>query len=222
MKTMTTNSKELNSTLISIKPSDFQEDWDVLYRQTSLLGFEYHLFFDALHFLALNNVFFDRNTILDIKKAVMNDIDKKNVGNEIVNMQLRNGVVPMKLKDVLLKRIDSDIEEYVEYVENNVKNPKKMVIQEIDDLYYSCISLIRDASMNGKKNESPVSVDYFCDVFQDKVEDLKNLGCHLRNGGILQVMFQVIMMCKMCGGDFHMIDALYNKLGEYLESNYKD
>lgn len=222
MKTMTKNSKKSNSTLISIKPSDFKEDWDALYKQTSLLGFEYHLFFDALHFLALNNVFFDRNTILDIKKAVMNDIDKKNVGNEIVNMQLRNGVVPMKLKDVVSKRIDKDIEEYVEYVESNVKNPKNMMIQEIDDLYYSCISLIQDASMDGKKSTSPVSVDYFYDVFQDKVEDLKNLGCHLRNGGILQVMFQVIMMCKMEGGDFHMIDTLYNKLGEYLEDNYKD
>lgn len=31
MKTMTTNSKELNSTLIEIKPSDFKEDWDALY-----------------------------------------------------------------------------------------------------------------------------------------------------------------------------------------------
>ena len=222
MKTMTTNSKELNSTLIEIKPSDFKEDWDVLYMQTSLLGFEYHLFDDALHFLTLNNVFFDRNTILDIKKAVMNDIDKKNVGNEIVNVQLRNEVVPMKLKDVVSKQIDEDIEGYVNYVESNVKNPKKMVIQEIDDLYYSCISLIRDASMNGKKNESSDSVDYFYDEFQDKVEDLKNLGCKPENGGILQVMFQVIMMCKMCGGDFHMIDALYNKFGEYLEANYKD
>ena len=219
---MTTNSKKSNSTLISIKPSDFIEDWDALYKQTSLLGFEYHLFFDALHFLALNKVFFDHNTILDIKKAVMDDIDKKNVGNEIVNMQLKNEVVPMNIKDVVLHRIDKDIEEYVDYVESSVKNPKKMVIQEIDDLYYSCISLIRDASMNGKKNTSPVGIDYFYEVFKDTVENLENLGCHPGNGGILQAMFQVTMMCKMCGGDFHMIDALYNKLGEYLEANYKD
>ena len=218
---MTTNSKKSYSTLISIKPSDFKEDWDALYKQTSLLGFEYHLFFDALHFLALNNVFFDRNTILDIKRAVMKDIDKKNVGNEIVNIQL-NEVVPMKLKDAVLHRIDKDIEGYMEYVDIKVNNPKKMVIQEIDDLYYICISLIRDASMNGKKNTSPVGVDYFYDVFQDIVEDLKNLGCYPENGGIIQAMFQVIMMCKMCGGDFHMIDTLYNKLGEYLEANYKD
>ena len=219
---MTTNSKKSYSTLISIKPSDFKEDWDALYKQTSLLGFEYHLFFDALHFLALNNVFFDRNTILDIKRAVMKDIDKKNVGNEIVNMQLKNEVVPMKLKDEVSNLIDKRIEEYVNYVEIKVNNPKKMVIQEIDDLYYTCISLIRDASMNGKKNTSPDGVDYFCYVFQDKVEDLKNLGCYPENGGIIQVMFQVIMMCKMCGGDFHMIDSLENKLGEYLEANYKD
>ena len=218
---MTRNSKKSYSTLISIKPSDFKEDWDALYKQTSLLGFEYHLFFDALHFLALNNVFFDRNTILDIKRAVMKDIDKKNVGNEIVNIQL-NEVVPMKLKDAVSYLIDKRIEEYVNYVDIKVNNPKKMVIQEIDDLYYICISLIRDASMNGKKNTSPDGVDYFCYVFQDKVKDLENLGCYLRNGGIIQVMFQVIMMCKMEGGDFHMIDTLYNKLGEYLEANYKD
>ena len=217
---MTRNSKKSYSTLISIKPSDFKEDWDALYKQTSLLGFEYHLFFDALHFLALNNVFFDRNTILDIKRAVMKDIDKKNVGNEIVNIQL-NEVVPMKLKDAVSYLIDKRIEEYVNYVDIKVNNPKKMVIQEIDDLYYICISLIRDASMNGKKNTSPDGVDYFCYVFQDKVKDLENLGCYLRNGGIIQVMFQVIMMCKMEGGDFHMIDTLYNKLGEYLEANYK-
>ena len=217
---MTRNSKKSYSTLISIKPPDFKEDWDALYKQTSLLGFEYHLFFDALHFLALNNVFFDRNTILDIKRAVMKDIDKKNVGNEIVNIQL-NEVVPMKLKDAVSYLIDKRIEEYVNYVDIKVNNPKKMVIQEIDDLYYICISLIRDASMNGKKNTSPDGVDYFCYVFQDKVKDLENLGCYLRNGGIIQVMFQVIMMCKMEGGDFHMIDTLYNKLGEYLEANYK-
>ena len=218
---MTTNSKKSYSILISIKPSDFKEDWDALYKQTSLLGFEYHLFFDALHFLALNNIFFDRNTILDIKRAVMKDIDKKNVGNEIVYLQL-NEVVQMKLKDAVSYLIDKRIEEYVNYVDIKVNNPKKMVIQEIDDLYYICISLIRDASMNGKKNTSPDGVDYFCYVFQDKVEDLENLGCYLRNGGIIQVMFQVIMMCKMEGGDFHMIDALYNKLGEYIEANYKD
>ena len=221
MKTMTKNSKKSYSTLISIKPSDFKEDWDVLYKQTSLLGFEYHLFFDALHFLALNNIFFDRNTILDIKRAVMKDIDKKNIGNEIVYLQL-NEEVQMKLKDAVSYLIDKRIEEYVNYVDIKVNNPKKMVIQEIDDLYYICISLIRDASMNGKKNTSPDGVDYFCYVFQDKVEDIENLGCYLRNGGIIQVMFQVIMMCKMEGGDFHMIDALYNKLGEYLEANYKD
>ena len=219
---MTINSKKSNSTLILIKQSDFKEDWDALYKQTSLLGFEYHLFFDALHFLALNNVFFDRDTILDIKRAVMKDIDKKNVGNGIENMQIKNEVVPMKLKDAVLRLIDKVIEEYMEYVDIKVNNPKKMVIQEIDDLYYTCISLIRDASMNGKKNTSSDGVDYFCYVFEDKVEDLENLGCYPEKGGIIQVMFQVIMMCKMCGGDFHMIDTLNNKLGEYIEANYKD
>ena len=218
---MTTNSKKSYSTLISIKPSDFKEDWNALYKQTSLLGFEYHLFFDALHFLALNNVFFDRNTILDIRRAVMKDIDKKNFGNEIVNIQL-NEVVPMKLKDAVLHRIDKDIEGYMEYVDIKVKNPKKMVIQEIDDLYYICIILIRDASMNGKKSTSNKTIDDYYKEFIANIDRYKKGLHNIEEVDVLYSMFEVIRKCKYEGGDFHMIDTLCNKLGEYLEANYKD
>lgn len=58
--------------------------------------------------------------------------------------------------------------------------------------------------------------------FIEDIDRYKNLLHNIEKVDVLYIMFDVMCGCKDFGGDFHMIDALYNKLGEYLEANYKD
>ena len=96
------------------------------------------------------------------------------------------------------------------------------MIQELGDIFYFCIGLIRDASMNGKKSTSYKSVDDLYKSFLGNIDIYRNRMHNIDEADVLYLMFNEILFCSRIGGDFHMIDALYNKLGEYLEANYKD
>ena len=75
-----------------------------------------------------------------------------------------------------------------------------------------------DASTDELWDRSEKNIDDYYNSFLEKINNRKELWPNLDEGDILYSMFEKIELCR----DFHMIDALYNKLGEYLEANYKD
>ena len=212
MKTMTKNSKEFNSNISNRlydewtlkcynKRSDEElplglEDW-------LFATYEISKFDDAILFHMKMGVYFDNETFANIKKLFMNDIDKKGASQAV--------------KDSVESIIDEYIEYYSSFDEAKGKT-KKVMFQEIDDLYYSCISLIRDASTDEVWDRSEESIDDYYNSFLEKINNRKELLSNLDEGDILYSMFEKIELCR----DFHMIDALYNKLGEYLEANFED
>ena len=194
MKTMTKNSKEFNSNISKQAHSSF-----------SIEFYERQMINAALGFLLRNNVYFYDEALLDIKELVMNDLGKKNASK--------------KDKDEVADHIDS----YFDYYKDGFKaNTNKIMIQDLGDLFYCCIGIIRDASMNGKKSTSNKSIDDYYKEFIANIDRYKKGLHNIEEVDVLYSMFEVIRKCKYEGGDFHMIDALYNKLGEYLEANYKD
>ena len=188
------NSKENNSNVSKHQYSSF-----------SLAYYENHMIDCALNFLLHHNVYFDDEALLDIKKLVMDDLDKRNASQ--------------KDKD----DVSASIDRYIGYYKDDFKgNTRKIMIQELDDIFYSCISLIRESSMDGKKSTSKKTIDDYYKSFLDNIDKVKGFGSGIEESDIVFLMFVAIRICKFQGGDFHMIDALQNKLGEYLEANFKD
>lgn len=192
MKTMTKNSK--NSNISKQTHSSF-----------SIEFYERQMINAALGFLIRNNVYFYDEAFLDIKELVMDDLARKNASK--------------KDKDEVADHIDS----YFDYYKDSFKaNTNKVMIQELGDIFYCCIGIIRDASMNGKKSTSNKSIDDYYKEFIANIDRYKKGLHNIEEVDVLYSMFEIIRKCKYEGGDFHMIDTLYNKLGEYLEANYKD
>lgn len=192
--TILTNSKENNSNVSKHRYSSF-----------SLAYYERQMINSAIRFLVHNNVDIDDETFANIKKLVMDDLDKRNASQ--------------KDKDEVSASFDRDIDYYKYQVKGNTR---KVMIQELDDLFYLCISIVRDISMDGKKSTSKKSIDDYYKSFLDDIERYKKCLHNLEEVDVIYLMFEVICGCKIDGGDFHMIDALQNKLGEYLEANHKD
>ena len=192
--TILTNSKENNSNVSKHRYSSF-----------SLAYYEKQMINSAIRFLAHNNVYIDDETFANIKKLVMDDLDKRNASQ--------------KDKDEVSASFDRDIDYYKYEVKGNTR---KVMIQELDDLFYFCISIVRDISMDGKKSTSKKSIDDYYKSFLDDIDRYKKWLHNFEEVDVMYLMFEVICGCKIDGGDFHMIDALQNKLGEYLEANFKD
>ena len=170
-----------------------------------LVNYGKDLFLDPLNFLWNNKVYLDNETLLDIKELVMDELDKKNASQEA--------------KDKVVANIDK----FIVYFKKETKGEtKKVMIQELDDIFYLCLSLIWYTSMNVKKNTSYKSVDDYYKTFLGNLYIYRNRMHNIDEVDALYLMFNEILFCSRIGGDFHMIDALYNKLGEYLEANYKD
>ena len=163
------------------------------------------LFLDPLNFLWNNKFYLDNETLLDIKELVMDELDKKDASQEA--------------KD----KVASDIDKFIVYFKKETKGEtKKVMIQELDDIFYLCLSLIWYTSMNVKKNTSKKSIDEHYKTFLGNLGIYRNLMHNIEEADALYLMFNEILFCSRIGGDFHIIDTLYNKLGEYLEANYKD
>ena len=192
--TILTNSKENNSNVSKHRYSSF-----------SLAYYERQMINSAIRFLAHNNVYIDDETFANINKLVMDDLDKRNASQ--------------KDKDEVSASFDRDIDYYKYKVKGNTR---KVMVQELDDLFYFCISIVRDISMDGKKSTCKKTIDDYYKSFLDDIDRYKKFLHNLEEVDVIYLMFEVICGCKIDGGDFHMIDALYDKLFEYLEVNHKD
>ena len=173
----------------------------------ALAEYVYHLFEDAIEFHKLNNVYFDEETLSDIKKLFMKELDK------IVDSQ--------EVEDEVSSHIDAYIQSYV--IEGE---PKKAMFEEIDDLYYSCIDLIKEASKNVKENTCKKTIDDYINKFDNRIDKLYDLeliyhadfpGADMGLVFVYDIMFQTILKCYFDGGDFKMIQELHTKLEEDFE-----
>lgn len=196
-----TKNEEINS--IFNLPFDMDDDWNKKVEDYFFAAYEYSKFVDAMNFLKSNNIYLYDEAFFDIKELFIEDLFKKKA-----SLAVRNEVA-------------ASIDRYFDYNKCDFKaNTRKVMIQKIDDLFYFCIDIVRDASMNGKKSTSKKSVDDYYESFLDSIDKTKELGHNIYEGDVLYKMFQTIAKCKVEGGEFDMIDALYDKLGEYLEANY--
>lgn len=174
----------------------------------SLEDYAGELFNSPITFLANNHVYFDNEALLNIKKLVMVNLDKKNASQEV--------------KDEVADRIDLNISMYNAFYNVDVKDGKEIMIQELDDIFNSCIDLAKEASKNVKENTCKKTIDDYYKSFLDNIDKVREFGSGIEESDIVFLMFVAIRICKFNGGDFYMIDALYDKLGEYLEANHKD
>lgn len=174
----------------------------------ALAEYVYHLFEDAIEFHKLNNVYFDWLMLLDIKKAFL---------EELVDTYANEAVV-----DEVSDHIDAYIQSYK--IEGE---PKKVMFKELEDIYCSCIDLVKEASKNVKENTCKKSIDDdYIITFGTKLNNL--LDFYLfdtlwTNRGLVFVrhsMFQIILKCYVDGGDSKMIDELHAKLEEVFKKDY--
>lgn len=174
----------------------------------ALAEYVYYLFEDAIEFHKLNNVYFDQQTILDIKNLFMEELDEIGA-NEAV-------------EDEVSSHIYAYMGHYM--IEGE---PKKVMFKDLEDIYCSCIDLVKEASKSVKENTCKKTIDDdYIISFGTKLNHLLDLGlidCLLDNRGLVfvrHVMFQTILKCFVDGGDFNMIQELYNKLEENFKKDY--
>lgn len=173
----------------------------------ALAEYVYHLFEDAIEFHKLNNIYFDWLMLLDIKKAFLEELD---------NIDANEAVV-----DEVSNHIDAYIQSYV--IEGE---PKKVMFKELEDIYCSCIDLVKEASKNVKENKCKKSIDDdYIITFGTKLNNLLDFDLFdtlWTNRGLVFVrhlMFQIILKCYVDGGDFNMIQELHTKLEEYFKEH---
>ena len=211
------NSKEFNSILntafdhqLDSILNDADEAVKDNWAETLLGNYEHSKLTDAINLYDRLDMYFDNDTLNDIFALFEKDLEKK------------GGSIEARETYCSLINYYEDFVNYRFHYDNyNVGEIKKIMIQEIDDLYYSCISLIIETSMNVKKSTSKNSVDDYYKSFLDNIAKLEKFVHNIDESDVVFIMFWEIVKCKRDGGDFHMIDTLYNKLGEYLEENYK-
>ena len=147
-----------------------------------LANYGKYLFLYPLNFLWNNKVYLDNETLLDIKELVMDELDKKYASQEV--------------KD----KVESDIDKFIVYFKKEAKGEtKKVMIQELDDIFYFCIGLIRDASMNGKKAHLKKTIDEHYKTFLGNLYIYRNRMHNIDEADALYLMFNEILFCSRIG-----------------------
>ena len=184
------------------------DDFEQTVSGQALSEYAYHMFEDAIEFHKLNNVYFDNETLQNIKELFM---------DEVVDTGANEAVA-----DEVSDHIDAYIQSYV--IEGE---PKKVMFQKAEDLYYFCIDLVKEASKNVKENTCKKTIDDdYLITFGTKCNNLLDFNLFdtlWDNRGLVFVrhlMFQIILKCFVDGGDFNMIQELHTKLEEYFKKDY--
>ena len=184
------------------------DDFEQTVSGNALAEYAYHLFEDAIEFHKLNNVYFDEEALQDLKELFI---------DEVVDTGANEAVV-----DEVSSHIDAYIQSYK--IEGE---PKKVMIQEAEDIYYFCIDLIKEASENVKENTCKKTIDDdYIITFETKLNNLIDFnlidGLWTDRGFVFvrHLMFQIILKCFVDGGDSKMIDELHLKLEEDFKEHY--
>lgn len=183
------------------------DDFEQTVSGNALAEYVYYLFEDAIEFHKLNNVYFDEKTLQNIKELFMDEV--VDIANDAV-------------EDEVSSHIDAYIQSYV--IEGE---PKKVMFEEAEDIYCSCIDLVKEASKSVKENTCKKTIDDdYIISFGTKVNTLLDFNLFdtlWDDRGLVFVrylMFQIILKCFVDGGDFNMIQELHTKLEEYFKKEY--
>ena len=184
------------------------DDFEETVSGNALAEYTYHMFEDAIEFHKLNNIYFDEEALQDLKELFI---------DEVVDTGSNEAVV-----DEVSNNIDAYIQSYK--IEGE---PKKVMFQEAEDIYYFCIDLIKEASENVKENtcKKTIDDDYLIN-FETKLNNLIDFnlidGLWTDRGFVFvrHLMFQIILKCFVDGGDSKMIDELHLNLEEDFQEHY--
>ena len=191
------------------RPFDTEDDdFEETVSGNSLAEYAYHMFEDAIEFHKLNNVYFDEEALQDLKKLFIDEVVDTGANEAVVN------------------EVSSHIDAYIQSYKIEGE-PKKVMFQEAEDIYYFCIDLIKEASENVKENtcKKTIDDDYLIN-FETKLNNLIDFnlidGLWTDRGFVFvrHLMFQIILKCFVDGGDSKMIDELHLKLEEDFQEHY--
>lgn len=191
------------------RPFDTEDDdFEQTVSGNALAEYAYHMFEDAIEFHKLNNIYFDEEALHDIKELFIDEVVDTGANEAVVN------------------EVSSNIDAYLHSYKIEGE-PKKVMFQEAEDIYYFCIDLIKEASENVKENtcKKTIDDDYLIN-FETKCNNLLDFNLFdtlWENRGLVFVrhlMFQIILKCFVDGGDFNMIQELHTKLEECLKKDY--
>ena len=184
------------------------DDFEQTVSGNALAEYTYHMFEDAIEFHKLNNVYFDEEALQDLKELFMDEVVDTGANEAVVN------------------EVSSHIDAYIQSYKIEGE-PKKVMFQEAEDIYYFCIDLIKEASENVKENtcKKTIDDDYIIN-FETKLNNL--IDFNLIDGlwddrgfvFVRHLMFQIILKCYVDGGDSKMIDELHLNLEEDFKERY--
>ena len=191
------------------RPFDTEDDdFEEKVSGNALAEYAYHIFEDAIEFHKLNNVYFDEEALQDLKELFIDE------------------VVDTGANEAVVDEVSNNIDEYIQSYKIEGE-PKKVMFQEAEDIYYFCIDLIKEASENVKENtcKKTIDDDYLIN-FETKLNNL--IDFNLIDGlwddrgfvFVRHLMFQIILKCFVDGGDSKMIDELHLKLEEDFKEHY--
>ena len=180
--------------------------------------YNFFLFFDAIEFLRLNHIYYDTQTLLDIKK---NFLDERPISQEI--------------KDEVAIHIDAYIQVYK--IDGEPRKMEYNTIEDLsldmDDLYEKCIGLIWENSKDDEKSTTKKTTDdyiemldkleddisNYIEMFHNSYDDISDLDIDIYHEDIRHLMFLTMLQCKVDGGGFDMIDQLDIRLVQEAEEN---
>ena len=191
------------------RPFDTEDDdFEQTVSGNALAEYVYHMFEDAIEFHKLNNVYFDDEALHDIKELFIDE------------------VVDTGANEAVVDEVSSHIDRYIQSYKIEGE-PKKVMFKELEDIYCSCIDLIKEASKNVKENTCKKTIDDdYIITFGTKLNNLLdfNLFDTLWDDRgfvfVRHLMFQIILKCFVDGGDSKMIDELHTKLEEVFKKDY--
>lgn len=167
--------------------------------------YNFFLFFDAIEFLRLNHVYFDFETLMEIKKEF-----------------LENRPISQEIKDEVSIHIDAYLSSYK--IDGEPKKMEYNTIEDIsldmDDLYEKCIGLIWENSKDDEKSTTEKDIDDYIEMFNNFYDDISDLDIDIYHEDIRHLMFLTMLKCKVDGGSFDMIDQLDRMLVEEAEYAY--
>lgn len=184
------------------------DDFEQTISGNALAEYIYYLFEDAIEFHKLNNVYFDEETLQNIKELFMDE------------------VVDTGANEAVADEVTNHIDEYIQSYRIEGE-PKKVMFEETEDIYYSCIGLVKEASKNVKENTCKKTIDDYIITFGSKCNnslDFNLFDTLWDDRGLVFVrhlMFLTMLKCYVDGGDSKMIDELHKKLEENFKEDYQ-
>lgn len=163
--------------------------------------YEYYLFEDAIEFYKLNKIYFDEETLLNIKQLFMKELDKKNASEFV--------------KDEVSSRI------YRYIVHYHIKGePTKAEFRDVMNLYYKCYEMVKQSTPIKKRIRKTEKAELkYYEIFKDRIDKiLKDSQLIISGGDYYHLIFQVSLMCQIEHGDFYWVEELEHCCCDYLEA----